>query len=820
MTLNGNSFLIFTYIFSAGICVMISIQSAMIGLGDANKIIYRYFSLLTLTAAVYLGATVNYYVVASIESAVLALKIQTAAACVAYPFFIKFIEVYTGSKSSRLLTIVLLLVGIQLIINFLSPFSLRFSSLEQHPSLVLPWGEALNQYSGQLNPYRFFITIGFFIFSWGVIQGFRQYQRGERLKGALLSISLMLMLVGAVWGALIDYGFVRSFYIVGFTFLFLVMVMNWQLTHEYKNFTSKLEMNIHELEIAASTFEAHDAIMILGADLFILRVNKSIEKFTGYKADELIGNLPHFLQTEKYNAAFYDEIVQILLQKGGWTGHLELKHKGGRIYPAFANFTLIKDSLGYIKNVVCIYNDLSEIKKAEEYLCHIQNIDQLTGLLNRKSFIEKLGSYLAAPSAIHEYGALVFINLDNFKSINDTFGHGCGDLLLLETAFRLKELVNKEDLAARLGGDEFVIFLKNIGTNEKEASYAAADFAERALAAIAVKCNLALGECYCTASIGVTLSLGNIKDPFELIKCADIAMTRAEELGRNCVQFFEKSLQENIERQTHLQFDLHNAIKNNQLELYYQLQVNQDLNPVGAEALIRWNHPELGLIPPSQFISLAEETLLIKSIGSWILHAACKQLVQWSHQSATKNLKLSVNVSAIQLMDPDFVDQVKIIIQEYEIDPSYLKFEITESIAIENTNSVIEKLLRLKQKLGIQISIDDFGTGYSSLAQLKNLPIDEIKIDLSFTRNITKNKTDEMMVKTIIDLGKNLNFDIVAEGVEYKEQFNLLKMYGCNKYQGYLFAKPLAIDDFDMHVLNFKHQIDSILLSNKNPRLS
>lgn len=379
---------------------MISIQSAMIGLRDANKIIYRYFSLLTLAAAFYLVATVNYYLLALVESAALALKIQTAAICLAYPILIKFIEEYTGSKIKRLFTVVLLFSGFQLIANYLSPYSLRFSSLEKLPALVLPWGEALNQYSGQLNPYRFFGTVGFFIFCWGAIEGFRQYQRGERLKGALLSISLMLMFIGGVWAALIDYGLVRSFYIAGFTILFLVMVMSLQLTHEYKNFTSKLEKNNHELEIAASTFEAHDAILILNADLNIVRVNISFEKFTGYEAEELIGKFPNFLQSEKYNAEFYDDLLQILLQKGEWTGQVGVKNKGGYICPAFAKFTLLKDSHGQIKNFVCIYNNLSEIKKAEEYLNHIQNIDQLTGLLNRKSFIEKLGSYLVFPSAM------------------------------------------------------------------------------------------------------------------------------------------------------------------------------------------------------------------------------------------------------------------------------------------------------------------------------------------------------------------------------------------------------------------------------------
>lgn len=810
MILNENSFILIAYILSAGICVTVSAQSAMIAFGDRNNTVYSYFSALSLMAALYLGATAYYYQAGSFESAVLALKIQIAAICLGYPILIKFIEIYTGSKNNRLFTVITFITSILLIINYLSPYSLRYLSMEKLPALVLPWGEVLNRYAGQINPYRSFGVIGVIIYIWGILQGLKLYQRGERLKGILLSLSLILILLGGIWGTLVDLGHLNFFYISGFAFLSLVMMMNFQLAKEYQEFSKQIKKNNHELALAATAFEAHDAILILGPDLHILRVNQSFEKFTGFQAEDLIGKTAAIFDTEKFNAEFYQDLMRTLFIKGDWINQAELKHKNGSILPVFAKFTLLKDASDRIRNVVCIYSDLSEIKKKEEYLDHIQKTDQLTGLLSRKYFVEQLADYLNSTSEKHEYGALVFIDLDGFKSINDTYGHARGDLVLFETAYRLKQFTKSSDLIARLGADEFVVFLKNIGTNEIEVSYAAADFAEQALKTIAEKYHLASKQCYMTASIGVTLSVGYVKDPFELIKRADIAMTNAELKGGNCVQFFENSLQDKVQRHTHLQFDLHSAIEANQLQLFYQLQVNQNLTPVGAEALIRWNHPEKGLIPPSEFIPLAEKSSLIKHIGNWVLHAACKQLELWSHQSATKHLKLSLNISAIQLMDADFVDQVKSIIAAYEVDPSCLKFEITETAAIGNINLVIEKLLLLKRELGIQLSIDDFGTGYSSLSQLKNLPIDELKIDMSFIRNITKNKTDEMMVKTIIDLGKNLDFDIVAEGVEYKEQYQLLKNHGCYKYQGYLFAKPLQIDDFDLHLLTLQHPFDSL----------
>lgn len=810
MQLNGNSYLLIAYILSAGICMTVSVQSAMIAYGDSNNTIYRYFSALSLMAALYLGATAYYYQAGSLASGVLALKIQITAICLGYPIFIKFVEIYSGSKNTRLFTVITFITSILLIINYLSPYSLRYLSMEKLPALVLPWGEVLNHYAGQINPFRLFGGIGVIIYGWGVLQGIRLYQRGEHSKGILLSLSLILILLGGVWGTLVDSGHLNSFYISGFAFLSLVVIMNYQLAKEYQEFSRKIKKNNHALALAASTFEAHDAILILGQDFNIVRVNKSFENFTGYQPENLIGKSAVIFDTEKCNAEFYNDVKQILFSKGEWIGHAELKHRNGNILPVFAKFTLLKDDSDQIRNVICIYSDLTEIKKREEYLDYLQKVDQLTGLSSRNHFLEQLKEYLNLKSETNEYGALVFIDLDNFKAINDTYGHAYGDMLLFTTAFRLKQMTKSTDLIARLGADEFVVFLKNIGTNEIEVSNAAAEFAEQVLQAITEKYHLGSNQFYITVSIGVTLSLGNIKDSFELIKRADIAMRNAGAQGGSCVRFFEARLQDKIERRTHLQFELHKAIEADQLQLYYQLQVNENLIPVGAEALIRWNHPEKGLIPPSEFIPLAEKSSLIKHIGNWVLHAACKQLELWSHQSATKHLKLSVNISAIQLMEADFVEQVKSIIAAYEVDPSFLKLEITEAVAIGNVNLAIEKMLLLKQELGIQLSIDDFGTGYSSLSQLKNLPIDELKIDRSFIRNIAINKTDEMVVKTIVDLGKNLNFDIVAEGVEYKEQYQLLKNHGCYKYQGYLFAKPLPVDEFDLHLLTLQHPFDSL----------
>lgn len=789
----------------------VSAQSAMIALAGKNKTVYGYFSAVALMATLYLGSTTYYYLAGSIESGVLALKIQIVAICLGYPILFKFLEIYTGSKNNRLFALITFVTVSLLIVNYLSPYSLRYLSIERLPNLMLPWGEELRRYSGQINPYRSFGMVGAIIYIWGALKGLKLYKQGEHLKGILLSLSLILILLGGIWGTLIDLGRLNSFYISGFAFLSLVVMMKYQLAKEYQEFATKIEKNNDELTLAATAFEAHDAILILGPDLNISRVNKSFENFTGFQADDLIGKSASIFETEKFNANFCNDVMQTLFLKGEWIGHAEVKHRNGNTLPVFAKFTLLKYASDEIRNIVCIYSDLTEIKKKEEYLDHIQKTDQLTGLMSRKYFVEQLADYLNSTSEMHEFGALVFIDLDDFKKINDTYGHGYGDLLLFKTAYRLKQLTKSNDLIARLGVDEFVVFLKNISTNEMECSFSAANFAEQALKVISQKYHLVAEPCYITASIGVTLSDGHVKDPFELIKRADIAMTSAELQGGNCVQFFESSLQDKVERHTHLLFDLHNAVEADQLQLFYQLQVNQDFIPVGAEALIRWNHPKKGLIPPTEFIPLAEKSPLIKQIGNWVLHSACSQLERWSYQSATKHLKLSVNISGIQLMDDDFVAQTKQIIEAYDINPTFLKLEITETVAIGNIKLAIDKMQLLRDELGVKISIDDFGTGYSSLSQLKNLPVDELKIDMSFVRNITKNKTDEMVVKTIIDLCKNLNFDIVAEGVENKEQYQLLKNHGCYKYQGYLFAKPLQIDDFDLHLLTLQHPFHSLI---------
>jgi len=804
LMLNTHSWLAIGYLLSIGICMMVVTQSAIFGLAKPRETIYVYFSMLTLSAAIYLAATYAYYFSDSAELAISALKIQVSALCVSLPLFIKFTEHYTGVHSKRLAMFVAVLALILMVLNHLSPYSLRFTSFEAAAPIVLPWGEVLNQYAGTFNGLRMFSGLGLAVLIWCMSRGIKLCSQGELIKGLMLVFSFMLMIFGGIWGTLIDRQLISSFYISGFTFLLLIFLISIQLAREHKGLFFKLEKHNHELELAASTFETHNAILILDAKFTVVRVNGSFEQLLGHQQSELLGRSIEFLKSSQHQESYYKNLLQTLDKQNEWTGHLYVKSANNYDCPTLAKITVLRDASQQIKNVVCIFNNLTEIKQVEEYLHHIDTIDQLTGLLNRKSFIDHLDAYLSSASR-DEFSALILINLDKFKSINETYGHDHGDLVLFKTAFRLKKIIGANDLIARIGADEFLILAKGLGSSEAEASFAVADLAEQARAAITEKYHIVADDCFCTASVGISMVGMNSTDTFELIKRAGIAMTSAEKLGGNCVRFFEDDLQRAIENETRTVNDLHLAIKDQQFVLYYQVLMNRHMQPVGAETLIRWNHPELGLLTPAKFIAFAEESLLINDIGDWVLGAACKQLALWSDNPLTSKLMLSVNISAKQLMNSDFINKVKAIVDEHQINSELLKFEITENVAINNIHLAVEKMLYLKHELGIKLSIDDFGVGYSSLSQLKNLPANEIKIDLSFVRNILQSRSDKAVVKTIIDLGKNLNFEIVAEGVETKTQFELLKHLGCDRFQGYFFSKPVPVDDFERLVLAHAH---------------
>lgn len=437
-----------------------------------------------------------------------------------------------------------------------------------------------------------------------------------------------------------------------------------------------------------------------------------------------------------------------------------------------------------------------ERKQIEEQVSQLAFYDPLTRMPNRRMLVDRLKQALAYSARSRQTGALLFIDLDNFKSLNDTLGHDVGDMLLQQVAQRLMSCLRESDTVARLGGDEFVVMLNNLGVQSLEAAAQTKAVGEKILAVLNQPYLLATHECHSTSSIGATLFYGNQQPIDELMKQADIAMYQAKNTGRNALCFFDPQMQENIASRVALEVELRKALAGQQFQLHYQIQVDSSHRPLGAEVLIRWIHPERGLVSPAQFILLAEETGLILPIGQWVLETACAQLKVWQQDELTRDLVLAVNVSAKQFRQIDFVAQVKSIVLRHAITPSLLKLELTESMLQENIEDTITTMNELSE-IGIQFSLDDFGTGYSSLQYLKRLPLDQLKIDQSFVRDLATDSSDKAIVRTIIAMAQSLNLDVIAEGVETEQQRQLLFKRGCIHYQGYLFSKPVPIEQFE-----------------------
>ncbi|MBU0689531.1 MAG: EAL domain-containing protein [Gammaproteobacteria bacterium] len=551
-----------------------------------------------------------------------------------------------------------------------------------------------------------------------------------------------------------------------------------------------------QLRIAAIAFETHEAIMITDATGNIIRVNHAFQIITGYSAEDVLGKNPRILSSGRHSSEFYAAMWTHLLENRSWTGEIWDKRKNGQIYPKWLTITAVKNKEGVTTEFVAIFSDITNRKQAEEEIFSLAFYDTLTKLPNRRFLLERMQQSLSASARNHLHGALLFLDMDRFKILNDTLGHDHGDLFLIEVAKRMQHCVRDMDTVARIGGDEFVILIEEIAPDANEASQKAAMIAEKIRASLAQPYLLNDKEYHSSPSIGVCLYQGDQESVDELLKHADMAMYQAKESGRNTVRFFDPAMQFAVESRAALEAELRHALPNDQFQLHYQVQLDNELRPLGAEALIRWIHPQRGMISPARFIPIAEDSSLIQEIGSWVLETACKQLADWSARENTRDLKLAINVSAQQFKRHDFVQSIADMLDKYKVAPSSLKLELTESVVLSDVADVIGKMHALKV-LGIQLSLDDFGTGYSSLAYLKQLPLDQIKIDQSFVRDITSDNDDATMVQTIISLATHFKLNVIAEGVETEDQLAFLRQNGCMAYQGYLFSKPLPIEAFE-----------------------
>jgi diguanylate cyclase (GGDEF)-like protein len=438
-----------------------------------------------------------------------------------------------------------------------------------------------------------------------------------------------------------------------------------------------------------------------------------------------------------------------------------------------------------------------QLERMNITLQSLSTSDPLTRLPNRRLLQERLRKALRSRLRTGQAGALLFIDLDNFKTLNDTLGHDKGDLMLQQVAQRLESSVRESDTIARIGGDEFVVMLENLSKAPLEAAAQTEGVGEKIRETLSRPYQLDSYEYLSSASIGATLFNSDSQTVDELLKQTDIAMYQAKKAGRNTVRFFDPEMQAAIDARASLEAELRKAVGSNEFQLFYQIKVNGLHRPIGAEALIRWIHPGRGLVLPSRFIPLAEETGLIRPIGQWVLETACAQIRAWQENRLTRKLILSVNLSAKQFHQADFAGQVKAVLQRHGVEPSLLELELTEGMLLDNFDNIVVVMNELHD-IGVRFSLDDFGTGYSSLQHLKQLPLYRLKIDRSFVRDLVDDNSDKAIVRTIIAMARSLNLDVIAEGVETEAQKNLLAKMGCTNFQGYLFGKPVPTEQFEV----------------------
>lgn len=543
-----------------------------------------------------------------------------------------------------------------------------------------------------------------------------------------------------------------------------------------------------QLRLAAITFDCLQSVMITDLNSNILQVNQAFTEITGYSKEDVIGKRPSLLKSGKHDENFYNRLWQQLITAGRFEGEIWNKRKDDRIYPEWKTITAVKNPKGETTHYVSVGTDITEKKNAESKIYNMAFYDPLTALPNRRLLLDRFEQELTVARRHKQYGAVIFFDLDYFKLLNDSLGHHVGDELLVQVANRLISVIRDEDTPARLGGDEFVVLLHANWSSLAAAADQVFVIAEKIRQALNKTFQLGVHEHSISSSMGIALFPDSQEHPEAILQQADTAMYRSKESGRNAVNFFHPSMQEKADLRLKLEKDLRTAYENDQFVLYFQPQFDIDQNIFGVEALIRWRRGDQFLSPDS-FIPVAEESSCIEFIGHWVLHAACKQMQDW-RILGFQLPRMSINVSLRQFKQHNFVEQLRQTLLDYAVEPRHIGIELTESAINEDMNSAVSKIAALK-KLGVAVAIDDFGMGYSSLARLKQLPIDEIKIDKSFVADILIDPNDTVVVNAIIGIGKNLGLRTIAEGVESKEQLEVLKKQGCQAFQGYYFSKPL-----------------------------
>ncbi|AGX87980.1 EAL domain-containing response regulator [Candidatus Symbiobacter mobilis] len=547
-----------------------------------------------------------------------------------------------------------------------------------------------------------------------------------------------------------------------------------------------------QLRLAAHVFEhSGEAIILCDNDNRIMEVNPAFTRMTGYTQDEVRGQDPKLLSAGRTEAGLYQGMWAAIRQNGFWQGEMWDRHKNGSVYPKLLTISVVRNRLGGVDYYIGSFASLTEQKEAEDRIRHLAHHDPLTGLPNRLHLQGTLQRDLALSRRENRPLGLMFIDLDRFKTINDTLGHHVGDELLMEVSRRLRNCVRESDIVARLGGDEFVVLLSGAGAT------AAAQVAEKIITLVAQPYEMYGHTLRTSPSIGISLFPEDGADADTLMRNADLAMYQAKSRGRNNAQFFSQGVNQAARERLRLENDLHLALERGQLQLYYQPLVDTlSTEVVVVEALLRWHHPELGMVPPDQFIPLAEEIGLILPLGSWVLHQACQQLRHW-RDAGHATVRVAVNLSLHQLRQESFAHHIVEILHGYRLHGRDIELELTESMAMQNPEETI-RVLHLLRAQAIDLALDDFGTGYSSLNHLKLLPIQRLKLDRSFVRDIETDPHDTAICSATVALAHAMGLRVVAEGVETPAQHAFLQSLGCDVMQGYLFARPQPADVLDL----------------------
>ncbi|MBX3714753.1 MAG: EAL domain-containing protein [Burkholderiales bacterium] len=549
-----------------------------------------------------------------------------------------------------------------------------------------------------------------------------------------------------------------------------------------------------DLRLAAAAFEAKEGMIVTDARGVILRMNRACTEITGYSAEEAVGQTPRLFKSGRQDEAFYRAMWDSVNRTGSWHGEIWNRRKNGEIYPESLRITAVRNEAGVVTNYIGTLADITQRKQAEAEIERLAFYDALTGLPNRRLLNDRLRHALAASARSRRTGALLFIDLDDFKTLNDTRGHDVGDELLRQVATRLAGCVRKGDTVARLGGDEYVVMLEEVAESARETAARVEQVGETVLARIGVPYALPSGAHHQAASIGIVLFGDRAETPEDLLRHADLAMYRAKAAGGNALRFFDPEMQGAVNARAGMVADLRAGLEQGEFRLAYQPQVDREGRLLGAEALLRWSSPGRGSVAPDAFIPLAEETGLIVPLGNLVVATACEQLVRWADEPRTVGLTLAVNVSAREFRHPEFVERLVATLERTGADPRKLMLEFTESVLLDDFEGTVAKMIALRAR-GVSFALDDFGTGYSSLAYLKRLPVQQLKIDKSFVRDVLADPADATIARAIIALAQSVGLSVVAEGVETRAQWEFLAGHGCHAFQGYHFGAPGAAED-------------------------